>query len=30
LRFGAVELISKLIDGKFPDYERVIPKGIRS
>ncbi len=25
-RFGAVELISKLIDGKFPDYERVIPQ----
>lgn len=25
-RFGAVELVSKLIDGKFPDYERVIPK----
>ncbi len=26
-RFGATELISKLIDGKFPDYERVIPQG---
>jgi DNA polymerase-3 subunit beta len=26
-RFGHVELISKLIDGKFPDYERVIPQG---
>ena len=26
-RFGAVELVSKLIDGKFPDYERVIPQG---
>lgn len=25
-RFGEVELISKLIDGKFPDYERVIPQ----
>jgi len=24
-RFGAVELVSKLIDGKFPDYERVVP-----
>ncbi len=23
--FGTVELISKLIDGKFPDYTRVIP-----
>ena len=26
-RFGAIEFISKLIDGKFPDYERVIPQG---
>lgn len=26
-RFGNIELVSKLIDGKFPDYERVIPKG---
>jgi len=24
-RFGGVELISKLVDGKFPDYGRVIP-----
>jgi len=24
-RFGAIELVSKLIDGKFPDYTRVIP-----
>ena len=24
--FGAIELISKLIDGKFPDFERVIPR----
>lgn len=24
--FGAVRLTSKLIDGTFPDYERVIPK----
>ena len=24
--FGAIELVSKLIDGKFPDYERVIPQ----
>ncbi|MDP1527065.1 MAG: DNA polymerase III subunit beta [Rhodocyclaceae bacterium] len=24
--FGDVEFISKLIDGKFPDYERVIPQ----
>lgn len=25
-RFASIELVSKLIDGKFPDYERVIPK----
>ena len=25
-RFGAIELISKLIDDKFPDYGRVIPQ----
>ena len=24
--FGSIEFISKLIDGKFPDYERVIPQ----
>ncbi len=24
-RFGSIELVTKLIDGKFPDYERVIP-----
>ena len=24
-RFGAVDLVTKLIDGKFPDYTRVIP-----
>ncbi len=24
-RFGAVDLVSKLVDGKFPDYTRVIP-----
>ena len=24
-RFGGVELVSKMIDGKFPDYTRVIP-----
>ena len=24
--FGNIELVSKLIDGKFPDYERVIPQ----
>ncbi len=26
-RFAKIELISKLIDGKFPDYKRVIPAG---
>lgn len=25
-RFGDIELVSKMIDGKFPDYERVIPQ----
>src|SRR5512139_3551155 len=25
--FGGVELVSKLVDGKFPDYTRVIPSG---
>ena len=24
-RFGGIELVSKLVDGKFPDYARVIP-----
>jgi DNA polymerase-3 subunit beta len=26
-RFGQVELLSKLIEGKFPDYQRVVPTG---
>lgn len=26
-RFGNVELVSKVVDGKFPDYKRVIPTG---
>jgi len=26
-RFGNVVLVTKLIDGTFPDYERVIPRG---
>lgn len=26
-KFGANELATKLIDGKFPDYQRVIPHG---
>jgi DNA polymerase-3 subunit beta len=25
-RFGNVELVTKIIDGKFPDYTRVIPR----
>ncbi|MDX9839669.1 MAG: DNA polymerase III subunit beta, partial [Azoarcus sp.] len=25
-RCGAIELVTKLIDGKFPDYQRVIPQ----
>jgi DNA polymerase-3 subunit beta len=25
-KFGAIELVSKLVEGKFPDYNRVIPK----
>jgi DNA polymerase-3 subunit beta len=28
--FGSIELVSKLIDGKFPDYTRVIPTGNRN
>jgi DNA polymerase-3 subunit beta len=28
--FGAVDLVSKLVDGKFPDYTRVIPTGHRN
>jgi DNA polymerase-3 subunit beta len=29
-RFGQVELVSKLVEGKFPDYQRVIPKGYKN
>jgi DNA polymerase-3 subunit beta len=25
--FGSIELVSKVVDGKFPDYNRVIPTG---
>jgi DNA polymerase III subunit beta len=25
--FGTMEFVSKLVEGKFPDYNRVIPKG---
>lgn len=28
--FGSVVLVSKLIDGKFPDYERVIPATLKN
>ena len=28
--FGAVCLVSKLIDGKFPDYERVVPAALKN
>ena len=29
LRFGEVEMVSKLVEGKFPDYQRVIPNGYK-
>ena len=29
-QFGEINLISKLIDGKFPDYERVIPATLKN
>lgn len=29
VRFGDVEMLSKLVEGKFPDYQRVIPTGYR-
>ncbi len=29
-QFGQIVLVSKLIDGKFPDYERVIPASLRN
>ena len=28
--FGSVVLVSKLIDGKFPDYERVVPASLKN
>ena len=28
--FGSIVLVSKLIDGKFPDYERVIPPTLKN
>ena len=27
--FGVVELVTKVVDGKFPDYQKVIPAGYR-
>jgi DNA polymerase-3 subunit beta len=30
LSFADIELISKLVEGKFPDYTRVIPKGYKN
>ena len=29
-QFGQINLVSKLIDGKFPDYERVIPPTLKN
>ena len=29
-QFGSITLLSKLIDGKFPDYERVIPESLKN
>ncbi|MDR2788154.1 MAG: DNA polymerase III subunit beta [Candidatus Accumulibacter sp.] len=29
-QFGNIVLVSKLIDGKFPDYERVIPPSLKN
>ncbi len=29
-QFGKIDLVSKLIDGKFPDYERVIPVSLKN
>ena len=29
-QFGSISLVSKLIDGKFPDYERVIPATLKN
>ncbi|CAG7594834.1 DNA polymerase III subunit beta [Candidatus Vallotia tarda] len=28
--FGQVELVSKLIEGKFPEFQRLIPKGYKN
>jgi DNA polymerase-3 subunit beta len=28
--FGSIELLSKLVEGKFPNHERVVPKGYKN
>lgn len=30
LGFADIELVSKLVEGKFPDYTRVVPKGYKN
>ena len=30
LSFADIELVSKLVEGKFPDYTRVVPKGYKN
>ena len=30
LTFADIELISKLVEGKFPDFNRVVPKGYKN
>jgi len=30
LTFADIELISKLVEGKFPDYTRVVPRGYKN
>jgi DNA polymerase-3 subunit beta len=30
LTFADIELVSKLVEGKFPDYTRVVPKGYKN
>jgi DNA polymerase-3 subunit beta len=27
--FGSIEFVTKVVDGKFPDYQKVIPSGYR-
>jgi len=29
-RFGSVDMITKLVEGKFPDYQRVMPSGYKN